>query len=469
MEEYKRAYKDPAKMAALKVEAAKAGFADRLVIGEFNASKATVNFKDMIAEGNRLSNKLRERALALINENKEKEAEDLLQVCATLGSLMNHYDECHQAQKEIREVNGQMAANGGMSPNLQGGYEHATGATASKAPKILAKGEAFPRNGTDPGFQLGDLMRAMAVGGGSREVRNALSEGVSSNGGVTVPQYLMAGIVDAMRARAVVSQAGARVMSLDTDMTTLAKVEKNPTAAWRLENSLVQESSPTFAGVTFQPKSLACIVKCSNELLADSQGLEDALSRAFGASLGTEVDRVALFGSGQGAEPAGLIHEPQIATVEMPGDGAALTDWSSIIDLLYLMRSQNSWGENTAMVASPLVWKQICSFKSKEDQPLRRPIDLEGIPLLTSTVVPENMTHGNSTNATCLFAGNFSSLVLGFRQNLQIQVLRETYADHLQTAFLASLRMDIGIIHPEELGVLKGIVPADSAVKSTRK
>ena len=476
-----RHFYDESRMVSLKAELSKIGC--DVLSDSYGEVDPDASPRKSLAELRRAVKQLNARAQDLIAEGKSMEAQPLVAAIETAGSVAAKWQKQIDNEALTEKMTAQAYAEGRLPPNpdspnyVPPGYSRSDyeqpGAQAQQSRqtlKLLSAKDPFPVRGEDPGFTVGQLMGAMANGGGNRAVRNALSEGVSSNGGVAVPSVLMGRIVDAMRSRAVVSAAGAQVMELPSDMNTVVKVEKLPTASWRAEAEAVKESDPTFSGIEFKPKSLACIVRVSNELLADAiDGFEDALMRALGESLGLEIDRACLFGTGQNNQPSGLINEMHISQYDFPGDGAALTSWDDVINLMYLMRMQNSWGENMAMISSPLVWKQVAMFKSQEGQPLRRPTELEGIPLLTSTIVPQNFTHGASDNATVLFAGDFRSMILGFRQNMQMRVLNELYASTLETAFLVNLRFDVGFLHPEEFGVIRGIIPADSAVKSTRK
>ena len=467
-----RHFYDESRMTSLKAELSKIGC--DVLSDSYGQADPDASPRKTLAELRRAVNQLNDRAQALIAEGKSQEAQPLVAAIETAGSVAAKWTKEIENRENSERMTREAYASGALP--LPPGYQAADFEKPAQAQqsrqtlKLLSAKEPFPVRGEDPGFTVGQLMGAMANGGGNRAVRNALSEGVSSNGGVAVPSVLMGRIVDAMRSRAVVSAAGAQVMELQSDQNTVVKVEKLPTASWRAEAEAVKESDPTFSGIEFKPKSLACIVRVSNELLQDAiDGFEDALMRALGESLGLEIDRACLFGTGENNQPSGLINEMHISQYDLPGDGAALTSWDDVINLMYLMRMQNSWGENMAMISSPLVWKQVAQFKSQEGQPLRRPTELEGVPLLTSTIVPQNFTHGSSENSTVLFAGDFRSMVLGFRQNLQMRVLNELYASTLETAFLCTLRFDVGFLHPEEFGVIRGIIPAaDTAVKATR-
>ncbi len=55
--------------------------------------------------------------------------------------------------------------------------------------------------------------------------------------------------------------------------------------------------------------------------------------------------------------------------------------------------------------------------------------------------------------------GDFTQLLLGIRQELRIEVLKEAFAGNLQYGFIAHLRADVALAHPAAFCSLTGIVP----------
>jgi HK97 family phage major capsid protein len=73
--------------------------------------------------------------------------------------------------------------------------------------------------------------------------------------------------------------------------------------------------------------------------------------------------------------------------------------------------------------------------------------------------MPVDETHGTATDASAIVMGDFRELWLGIRLQLRIEVLKERYADNLQMGFLAWLRADIQLAHPESFAKITGIIP----------
>lgn len=313
-------------------------------------------------------------------------------------------------------------------------------------------------DGIHTDFGLGEYVAAMVRGTDRPDIRASLSEGTDSAGGYTVPKRLMADLFDRMRSNVVCVKAGAITIPLDTQQTTIARLASDPAAGWRLENASIAESDPTFEAVTFNVRSLAVLVKVSRELLDDSLNIEQALNDAFAGALAVELDRVCLYGSGTPPEPRGISNTTNVNSVSMGTNGAQLTNHAKMLDALYELELDNA-ATPTAQIMHPRTWRTIQGFVDTTNQPLRAPQALADIPTLTSTICPITQTQGTAVNASSIIIGDFSQLLIGLRQELRIEVLRETFASNMQYAFIAHLRADVAVAHPESFCKLIGIIP----------
>jgi HK97 family phage major capsid protein len=314
------------------------------------------------------------------------------------------------------------------------------------------------RTETSEPIAFGALIRAMVLGPKNDLERRALAEGTDSAGGYTVPDITSAQLLDALRAKLVVNRAGARTVPLQSDKTILARIATDPTAGWRAENAAVAESDPTFDSVTFTPKSLAVLVKISRELLEDSVNVSQALEMAFAGALGGEVDRVALIGSGSGSEPRGIFNTSGIGSVSMGTNGAALTNYDKLLDAIQTLLDAKA-SEPSGAVLAPRTLVAFDKLKDTTNQPLRRPVSIEKLPFMATTSMPVTQTQGTAVNASSIIAGDFRELLLGVRTALRIEILKERYAENLQYAFIAHLRMDVQLAHPASFVKLIGIIP----------
>jgi HK97 family phage major capsid protein/HK97 family phage prohead protease len=307
--------------------------------------------------------------------------------------------------------------------------------------------------------KLGDLLRARITGPRNDAEKRVLSESVDAGGGVTVPDVLLARWIDRLRNALAVARAGAIVVPLTSDVTKVARLVSDPVAAWRSENAPVVESDPAFEAVTFTPHSLDVFTKVSRELLEDSLNAADMIEASLVRSFAVKVDATCLYGSGTAPEPRGLRTTANVNELSMGANGAVLANYEPIVDLLALLWTDNVTNVDTAIMA-PRTLATIAKFKdSGPNQPLARPPALLNWTFLSTANVPINETQGSATNASTLFLGDWSQMLLGFRTTMQIEVAPELFRGNYQFGYYGHLRFDMQVQHPESFGRLIGIIP----------
>jgi HK97 family phage major capsid protein len=311
----------------------------------------------------------------------------------------------------------------------------------------------------DSGHGFGHLARALVTGAKSDFEVQALSKGTDASGGYAVPEWYAAEVIDLMRSKLAIDRAGARTVPLEGDKTHFLRIESDPVAGWRLESGAVKESDMTFGRTTFNPKSLAVIVKVTRELLEDGVNVEWSLRHAFAAAFAQELDRVALFGSGTNPEPLGVVNTPGIQTYTLAADGAPVTSYAPIVRARGMMLAANT-NEPTAAIMAPRTATAFEELTDTTGQPLQRPRSIENLPFLPTTLTPVDDEHGEAENASRVIVGDFSNLWIGVRTGFRIEVLREHFADTMTVAFLAHLRADIQVTHPAAFVDIPGFVPA---------
>ncbi|MFP1631215.1 phage major capsid protein [Zhengella sp. ZM62] len=312
---------------------------------------------------------------------------------------------------------------------------------------------AVPRH---EGLTPGAYLRAMFTGAKTDAEHRALSEGTNSAGGFTVPDILSSQFIDAARKAATVFRAGAITVPLSSDNLAIAKVATDPVPAWRNENAAVAESDPTFAQVTFTPRSLAVLVKVSREVLMDSINMETLLPSIMASAMAVELDRVALFGSGSAPEPKGIVN---ITGVEEVAHDDTLDSYTPLISARTKVKTNNH-PDVTAYIMHPRDEGVLASLAATDGQPLMVPPAIANIPMLASTSVPTDEGSSSPPNESSIITGDFSKLMIGIRHEIQIEVLRELYAGNGQIGFIAHLRADVAATYENAFCKITGITPA---------
>lgn len=304
----------------------------------------------------------------------------------------------------------------------------------------------------------GAMLRAVAFGAKTDAERRALSEGTDSAGGYTVPTVLSAALIDRLRKQSVLIRAGARTVPLTSDTNVIAKLLTDPAPAWRAEAGAVAASDPTFGAVTLAPKSLAVLVKFSRELLQDSINIEAALVNAITQAMALEVDRAGMFGSGSDNQPTGLVNISGINTLDVGGKLSVYT--GGIFAPLVKARTQiltANAGEPTAFIMHPREDGVLVGTLNGNGDPVTAPAKIAAIPQLVTTSVPINA--GGGTNEASIITGNFAHFIIGMRETLRLEVLRELYAATGELAMIAHMRVDFAAEHALAFSHINGIEP----------
>jgi len=145
-----------------------------------------------------------------------------------------------------------------------------------------------------------------AVAQGHGPMARDLSQGTDTAGGFLVPQVFLGDrFLDSLRAMAVVwPKAGITVLdNLRGTPVVIPREVGSTTVTWVGENIAPTGTDVAFGQLTLTPKRVAGLVKVSNRLTRMGTAAETIVRRNLSRSLGLEIDRVLLRGSGAAGEP----------------------------------------------------------------------------------------------------------------------------------------------------------------------
>lgn len=324
--------------------------------------------------------------------------------------------------------------------------------------KVYAPGERMASRKYD-GPGVGDIARAMIYGPRDDVERRALNEGTDSAGGYTVPEKLAAEWIDRLRAKTVVTQAGARTVMMESDNLNIARVATDPTVTWTAENAETTASDPTFESVRLSPVKLTTLVKVSREVLEDSVNIADILDTAIMNAMAVEMDRAFLFGSGASNEPTGLFNIAGINSKSMGTNGATPSSYDELCDAVYEVLLDNADYPKHAIM-HPRTWVTYNKLKDGNGMPLVSPPMLQQIKSLMTTAVPITQTQGTASGVcSTVLLGDFSRFMIGMRTSVQLKRLEERYAEFDQVGFYARVRVDCDVTNPSHFCKVIGIKP----------
>lgn len=351
-----------------------------------------------------------------------------------------------------------MQMNGGADPNASNLNGLQTKVMRTHA-DFQAHYGAGPRNQDAP--SLHDFMKGVAGMKSNDAVMASMAVGTDSAGGYAVPHVVMPGILSALAPASALTQAGAGFVALEYGVKSqsTAAIENLPTAQWRNELGNIPESQPSLRSVQSIPRSLACIVRVSRELLADGADVDRALRQVIGQAFAKELDRVGLMGSGTAPEPRGIRNTTGVNILPYGTNGTALANYRPLLDAYGEIIQNNANAPTGAIMAT----RSLMDFEGLTDttgQPLQRPRLLDGMGFYPTSQIPVDVTAGTSTDTSDIYVGDFSGLYFLMREHLSIQLLREAYAKTGEIGFLCHMRADVVINYPQQFTVITGVRPA---------
>jgi HK97 family phage major capsid protein len=271
--------------------------------------------------------------------------------------------------------------------------------------------------------------------------------------------------IDLLRAASVVFQAGATfIPNLRGDLA-IPRRTAGATAQWLSESGTVVASDGGFDQVLMQPRTLAARTDLSRKMvLQATPEAEEITRRDLAASLGLEIDRAALFGSGVAPEPRGVANVVGIGSLPLGTDGAALT-WADIVSLEGLVTAQNSDGDSAAYITNTAVRAKLKATERASGTGLfvwaDQPGDstLNGRRSLVSNIVPSDVEKGASgaTLSQILF-GVWRDLIIAQWGGLQITADPYTSGDAGAVIVRAFVDVDVAVRHAESFAIAPDVV-----------
>jgi HK97 family phage major capsid protein len=297
---------------------------------------------------------------------------------------------------------------------------------------------------------FGHFLRAIQLGPRSAAEKRALSIGTPSAGGYTVPAPLMVEFIDNLRNAAVVLAAGGVIVPMTSKTLDIARLDTDPTPAWRSEAGAVSQSDAVFSQVQLDAQDLSVEVVTSRELAQDSANLESVLMRSFIQTFAVELDRVALVGSGSAPEPEGVLNATGVTEIDL--GGATMTRYQSLValrrDVQKANASPNAWIMNNTTLS------ELSGLEASDNQPLQAPRYFSELELFATEGVPDSL--GTGTDESPVFVGNWSDLLIGIREDTTIQLNPFLRAGNGQVSWFVHLRADIQLARPASFGRIIG-------------
>ena len=296
-----------------------------------------------------------------------------------------------------------------------------------------------------------------------------LNVGTPDYGGYLKPTDLYAeGFIDILRKMTHVLNLGATQLNDLRGSVMIPSQTGSGTAYWVTEGNPITESGMTFGQVSLDPKTVGGWIDYTRKLmLQGSPDIESLVRRDLAGIISVELDRVAINGSGVGAEPLGVLNTSGIGSVAIGDNGGAPT-WSHMLQLEEALSTANadvgSIGyltnpkvrrklKETTKVASDagagFVWESALGDEAGFGR-------INGYRAASSNNAPGNLVKGTS-GAVCssIVMGNWADLVIG--QWGALDLLVDPYSLGTSGGFrvIALLDCDIGVRRAVSFAAIK--------------
>jgi HK97 family phage major capsid protein len=287
-----------------------------------------------------------------------------------------------------------------------------------------------------------------------------------------VPTIWSANIIDRARNAAVVMQAGAEVVPMDSKVLQVGRLTTDPTPLWLAEGGTRTGSDPAFDSVSLTAKTLTALTVASLEFLQDAVDADTVVEEAIGKAMGLAIDYAALWGGvtsgGEGINQptppspqgilANLLANAATSVLGSGANGTALTPatpWNELLTTFYTPQTYNEV-PNAVLMNAKMQQKYSMTYDTL-GQPLRKPDALNSVPWLTTNQIP-SFTQGTMANiATDIFCGDFRQVLVGTRMDVSVQILTERYSELGQIGILSTWRGDVALARPRSMCVYRYI------------
>ncbi len=164
---------------------------------------------------------------------------------------------------------------------------------AGQAPSVPAAPET-DKYAKERSLVLGGAIKMLGLGGGSiyqaraaaievygegHPVTRALITSAGTSGGFLVPPDVMPGVIELLRARAVVRSAGPRIIPMPRGTMTLPGQNSAASASYGAEGAKIATSQPGFNSIVASYKKMVAMVPVSNDMMRYADPAVDAIVR----------------------------------------------------------------------------------------------------------------------------------------------------------------------------------------------
>lgn len=376
-------------------------------------------------------------------------------------------------QKEVAKQVDELSKGSGTFTDVNGNEVSIMSAMYGKDHKAhAAKGQDFARvirslasEGNRPAAHL----FARKHFGENSRVAKALATSPGSAGGALIAEDMLSEVVDLLRPRSVIRNAGAVTMDVPWGTKTVPRLASSATASYVAENAEIPASEPEFDKDEVPLKKLACLVPLSNELLnftSTVQGADDIVRDDMVREIARIEDREFIRGDGGSGGPEGLrelAHNDHVFSAGSDEEGTLRTAVNHLEQADVPM-------ERVGWIMSPRTFNTLYTMRAANDTlvfpELRNDTPtLWNFPVHRTSQIPNNLGDGDDESE--VYLADFSQVVvaeaLGIRVDVsqdgsyQVEGSMRSAFSRDQTLIRAIRHHSLYLRHPEAVSVITGV------------
>lgn len=282
---------------------------------------------------------------------------------------------------------------------------------------------------------------------GGSEKRD-LTVGTPSAGGYFVQTTYPLPMIELLRKRMVLAQAGVRTLTGLVGDVAVPKHTAAGTGYWLAESGAPTESQQTIGQVALTPHTFGAYSDISHKLLIQSSiDVESFVRDDLARVIALGIDYAGLHGDdGSDAnQPDGVASTSGIGSV-VGGTNGAAPDWADIVNLEKEVAIDNAEVDMMKYITNAAVrgkLKQTMRTATYGEIPIWGDNNiLNGHPALVSNQVSSTLTKGSSNVASAIFYGNWDDLVMGMWGD-GIDILVDPYSLSTQRAIRVVAFQDV--------------------------
>ena len=296
------------------------------------------------------------------------------------------------------------------------------------------------------------------IGWGQRD----MTVGSATAGGNLVgTDHLGDRFIDALRAKSIIFDIGARRMSGLQGDVAIPALNSKTTAYWVAESASPTEGAPTVRQITMSPKTVGCYVDLSRKLMLQSDPSAEGIFRGdMVAQIASAIDSVAINGGGSN-EPTGILQTSGIGSVPLGTNGAAPT-WASVVNLIREVAVSDAEQGSRAFLITPAGAGKLRSTAKVSGTDSKMILDdkseLFGYRVIATSLVPSNLTKGTGSSLSAMIFGNFNDLVIGEWGGLDVLFDPYTGSSTGSMRVTAFMDIDVAVRHAESFAAIQDLI-----------